>query len=70
MYPDSDNPHNNNYDFVTSGVFNSVSFIGMNFQNNDIYLTEYNNFFKTSAFIKKGDKLITMFNDPKYSSTF
>jgi len=69
LYPDSDNPHNNNYDFVTSGVFNYVSFIGMNFQNNDIYLTEYNKFFKTCAFIKKGDKLITMCNDPKYSST-
>jgi hypothetical protein len=52
---------NSNYDFVTTGINNCISFIGMNFQNNDIYLKEYNNssFFNNSAFI---DKTTTMTN--------
>jgi hypothetical protein len=69
LYPDSDNINSNNYDYVTSGIFNYVSFIGMNFQNNDIYLVEYNKLFKNCAFLNKGEVLSSMCSDPKYGST-
>jgi hypothetical protein len=69
VYPDLLNANSNNYDFITTGMFNYVTFIGMNFQHNDTYLLEYNKFFKSCAFLKKGNTLNTMCNDPKYSST-
>jgi hypothetical protein len=70
LYPDLQ-PNKNNYDFVTSGIFNYVSFIGMNFQYTDQYLLEYNNtkFFKGCAFIDKKKTITSLCNDPLYSST-
>jgi len=69
VYPDLLNANSNNYDFVTTGMFNYVTFIGMNFQHNDTYLIEYNKIFKSCAFLKKGTILASMCNDPKYSYT-
>jgi hypothetical protein len=69
VYPDLLNANSNNYDFITTGMFNYVTFIGMNFQHNDTYLIEYNKFFKSCAFLKKGTTLAMMCSDPKYSST-
>lgn len=68
LYPDL-NPNSSNYDFITTGMFNYITFIGMNFQHNDTYLIEYNKFFKSCAFLKKGTTLASMCSDPKYSST-
>jgi hypothetical protein len=42
-----------NYDFITTGIFNNISFIGMNFQRNDKWLKEYNTLFNINAFIDK-----------------
>jgi hypothetical protein len=53
LYPDY-NPKSNNYDFYTVGMNQQFQFIGMNFQMNDIYLTKYNEFFKSSI-IKQPD---------------
>jgi hypothetical protein len=69
LYPDLLNANSNNYDFITTGLFNYVTFIGMNFQHNDTYLIEYNKFFKSCAFLKKGNTISSMCSDPKYSST-
>ena len=69
LYPDLLNANSNNYDFITTGMFNYVTFIGMNFQHNDSYLIEYNKFFKSCAFLKKGPTLQSMCNDPKYTFT-
>ena len=68
LYPDLQ-PNKNNYDFITSGIFNYVSFIGMNFQHKDQYLLEYNKFFKSCAFIHKKNTLSTMCVQPQYRST-
>jgi len=69
LYPDLQ-PHKNNYDFVTSGIFNYVSFIGMNFQYKDQYLIEYNkNFFSSCAFVKKQKMIQTICNRGEYNTT-
>ena len=68
VYPDL-RPNKNNYDFVTSGIFNYVSFIGMNFQYTDQFLLEYNTFFKLCAFIDKQKTITNMCIQPEYSST-
>jgi hypothetical protein len=69
LYPDIQ-PNKNNYDFVTSGIFNRVSFIGMNFQYKDQFLLEYNNkFFKSCAFVRKNTIINTLCLDTAYSST-
>lgn len=47
LYPDY-NPKSNNYDFYTVGMKQQFQFIGMNFQMNDVYLTKYNEMFKSS----------------------
>jgi len=47
IYPDY-NPKSNNYDFYTVGMKQQFQFIGMNFQLNDVYLTKYNEMFKSS----------------------
>lgn len=47
VYPDF-NPKSNNYDFYTVGMKQKFQFIGMNFQMNDVYLTKYNELFKSS----------------------
>jgi hypothetical protein len=47
LYPDY-NAKSNNYDFYTVGIKQRFQFIGMNFQMNDVYLSKYNDFFKTS----------------------
>lgn len=63
-------PNKNNYDFVTSGIFNELSFIGMNFQYKDQFLLEYNkDFFNSCAFIKKQKVLDSICNRTEYSST-
>ncbi len=63
-------PNKNNYDFVTSGIFNYVSFIGMNFQYKDQFLLQYNNtFFKSCAFIKKEKTLESICMQPEYQTT-
>jgi hypothetical protein len=61
---------NSNYDFVTSGINNGISFIGMNFQKNDIYLKEYNNslFFNNYAFIEKSATMTKLCANPAYSN--
>jgi len=61
--------NNNNYDFVTSGIFNNISFIGMNFQYYDQYLSEYNgtNFFSTSAFLDKTNTLKSLCANTTYN---
>lgn len=69
LYPDILGANSNNYDFITTGMFNYITFIGMNFQRNDTYLSEYNKFFKSCAFLNKGNVLKNMCADPKYSST-
>ena len=58
-----------NYDFTTSGIFNNVSFIGMNFQSNDAYLKEYNNIFSKSAILYKQKILQEMCSKNEYKST-
>jgi hypothetical protein len=47
LYPDF-NSKSNNYDFYTVGMKQRFQFIGLNFQMNDIYMTKYNEAFKTS----------------------
>lgn len=61
---------NSNYDFVTTGINNGISFIGMNFQNNDIYLKEYNNslFFNNYAFIEKTATMTKLCAKQEYSN--
>jgi hypothetical protein len=61
---------NSNYDFVTTGINNGISFIGMNFQRNDTYLKEYNNslFFNNYAFIEKNATMTTLCANPAYTS--
>ena len=68
LYPDIQ-ANKNNYDFITSGVFNNISFIGMNFQYMDQFLNEYNKIFSICAFLNKGQKLDEMCNDNLYRST-
>uniref|UniRef100_A0A6C0EXN9 PI-PLC Y-box domain-containing protein n=1 Tax=viral metagenome TaxID=1070528 RepID=A0A6C0EXN9_9ZZZZ len=58
LYPDV-GLSSSNYDFITTGIFNKISFIGMNFQTNDKWLTTYTTFFNKNAFI---DKTITLDN--------
>lgn len=68
------NISNDNYDFVNA-FSNGIQFVSMNFQNNDGFLDNYNNFFKTqigsssqnlsSPYIKKPDHMIdTSVGDP------
>jgi hypothetical protein len=47
LYPDY-NAKSNNYDFYTAGMKQRFQMIGMNFQMNDVYLTKYHEFFKSS----------------------
>lgn len=69
LYPDLQ-PNKNNYDFITSGIFNCVSFIAMNFQYKDQFLLEYNKtFFGSCAFIHKQKILETICIKPEYGST-
>jgi hypothetical protein len=69
LYPDLQ-PNKNNYDFVTSGIFNNVCFIGMNFQYKDQFLLQYNNtFFNSCAFVKKQRMLESMCLHPEYQAT-
>jgi hypothetical protein len=69
LYPDLQ-PNKNNYDFITSGIFNYLSFIAMNFQYKDQFLFEYNKtFFGSCAFIHKQKTLETMCIKPEYGST-
>lgn len=69
LYPDLQ-PNKNNYDFVTSGIFNYLSFIGMNFQYNDQFLIQYNTkFFNSCAFIKKQKMIETMCLNPEFGAT-
>jgi hypothetical protein len=69
LYPDLQ-PNKNNYDFVTSGIFNYVSFIAMNFQYKDQFLLQYNEiFFGSCAFIKKQKTIDTICLDPAYRAT-
>jgi hypothetical protein len=55
LYPDF-NAKSINYDFNTVGIKQKFQFIGMNFQQNDVYLQNYNNFFKSSI-VKQPDLL-------------
>jgi len=59
-----------NYDFITTGIINDITFIGMNFQSDDKYLTEYNNniFFEKSAFLNKKVVRGKMCNNDKYKN--
>jgi hypothetical protein len=68
LYPNLQS-NNNNYDFITTGIFNNISFIGMNFQYYDQYLAEYNgsNFFSTSAFLDKTKTLESLCKDTLYN---
>tara|TARA_Y100000389_G_scaffold142640_1_gene140679 strand:+ start:1544 stop:2650 length:1107 start_codon:yes stop_codon:yes gene_type:complete len=54
-------PNNNNYNF-SDPLLRGIQFIGMNFQNNDKYLKEYNKFFQENSdnlsFVKKSNDLI------------
>jgi hypothetical protein len=59
----------NNYDFVTTGIFNKISFIGMNFQYYDLFLTDYNAIFSNCAILNKNDTLKTMCSQTQYSPT-
>jgi len=59
----------NNYDFVTTGIFNKISFIGMNFQYYDVFLTDYNAIFTNCAILNKNDTLKTMCSQSQYSPT-
>jgi hypothetical protein len=69
LYPDLQ-PNKNNYDFITSGIFNNLSFIAMNFQYKDQFLLEYNNtFFGSCAFIHKQKTLEKICLKPEYGST-
>lgn len=47
LYPDY-NAKSVNYDFYTVGMKQRFQFIGMNFQMNDVYMTKYHEFFKSS----------------------
>ena len=69
LYPDLQ-PNKNNYDFVTSGIFNYLSFIGMNFQYKDQFLIQYNTtFFNSCAFVKKQKMIETMCLNPEFGAT-
>jgi len=61
-----------NYDFVTTGIFNNISFICMSFQTNDKWLTNYNSkdFFGSSAFILKTKIITNMASNAKYKTQF
>jgi hypothetical protein len=52
LYPDIQQ-NKKNYDSISSGIFNNVSFIGMNFQSNDAFLKDYNGIFSQSAILYK-----------------
>ena len=52
LYPDVQ-VNKINYDCITTGFFNNISFIGMNFQSNDKYLKEYNKIFTKYAILNK-----------------
>ena len=68
LYPDIQQ-NKINYDSVTSGIFNNVSFIGMNFQSSDKYLLDYNNIFSTCAILYKQKTLQDMCSKNEYKST-
>jgi hypothetical protein len=68
LYPDIQQ-NKKNYDSVTSGIFNNVSFIGMNFQSSDKYLLDYNNIFSKSAILYKKKTLQDMCSKKEYEST-
>ena len=69
LYPDLQ-ANKNNYDFVTSGIFNHLSFIGMNFQYKDQFLIQYNTkFFHSCAFVKKQNMIETMCLNPEFGAT-
>jgi len=71
LYPDL-GFSSSNYDYVTKGVFNNISFIGMNYQTNDKYLKNYDSMFTVgsvkSAFINKQTYINTLTNTPAYNS--
>jgi hypothetical protein len=52
-----------NMDFVLSGLYYGITFIGMNFQNSDSIRTAYNKFFTKGAFIEKNKDGQTQNND-------
>jgi hypothetical protein len=68
LYPDLQQ-NKANYDFVTSGIFNNISFIGMNFQYYDGFLALYNGteFFSKSAFLDKVNTITALCALPKYN---
>ena len=71
LYPDL-GFSSSNYDYVTKGVFNNISFIGMNYQTNDKYLKNYNLMFTVksvkSAFINKTTYIKSLIDTPAYNS--
>lgn len=71
LYPDL-GFSSSNYDYITKGVFNKISFIGMNYQTSDKYLKNYNLMFTIgsvkSAFIYKNDYIKTLMDTPAYNS--
>jgi hypothetical protein len=56
LYPDF-SAKSNNYDYLTVGMKQKFQFIGLNFQMNDVYLSKYNEFFK-SAIMKQPDPVV------------
>ena len=68
LYPDIQQ-NKINYDSITSGIFNNVSFIGMNFQSSDKYLLDYNNIFSKSGILYKQKTLQDMCIKNEYKST-
>lgn len=68
LYPDIQQ-NKINYDSITSGIFNNVSFIGMNFQSSDKYLLDYNTIFSKSAILYKKKTLQDMCIKNEYKST-
>lgn len=68
LYPDLQQ-NKANYDFVTSGIFNNISFIGMNFQYYDGFLALYNGteFFSKCAFLDKVNIITSLCALPKYN---
>jgi hypothetical protein len=67
LYPDLQ-ANSNNYDFVTTGFFNYISFIGMNYQYNDNFLKDYNNHF-SCAFMNKEKFIGNLCEKTEYSSS-
>jgi len=68
LYPDLQQ-NKANYDFVTSGIFNNISFIGMNFQYYDGFLALYNgtDFFSNCAFLDKTTTIDALCALPQYN---